>query len=372
METLRIAGSGSVQAGENSTVTPEMAQAPLADRRSALAVFALVSALGLIVLDLSTWAPLDVASIYGLPLMLAGATRDRRVLWIFTVLLIVATLVVYALQFGPGSHTLREPVFYNRLLDVVSLLAMTGLLHIWITSIRTSEARARLIKAQDERLEAARLSHRLVEVQETERRALANQLHDLVGQKLTALGINLEIMKAPSGPPDATKDNARLEDSAKLVQETIESIRNVMAELSPAVLGDFGLAPALRWYAEQFNKRTGVAISVQEQGQARRLAARAEEELFRIAQEALANVTKHARAREIVVTLEFMPRDIRLSIADDGCGFDATAPQEPSRDDGWGLMIMRERAATVGGQFEVESAPGRGTRVSVILRSDAP
>ena len=365
-----MASRGSLTAGESLTIAPEMTLSTLVDRRSALVVIALISALGLILLDLSTWAPLDVASIYVLPLMLAGATRDRQVLWIFTILLIIATLVVYALQIPPGAHTLREPIFYNRLLDVVVLLFMAGMLQIWRNSVYANEARARLIKAQDEKLEAARLSHRLVEVQESERRALANQLHDLVGQKLTALSINLQLMKAPSGP-DATKDNARLEDSMRLVQETIESIRNVMAELSPSVLVDYGLAPALRWYAEGLTKRTGVAVAVKEQGQARRLALHAEEELFRIAQEALANVTKHARAREVILTMAFTPRDICLTIADDGCGFDSTQSREPARGNGWGLMIMRERAATAGGQFKVESAPGRGTRVSVTLRSDA-
>lgn len=366
-----MANRDSLPDGENAIIVPAMAPSPLLDHRSALVVIASVSALGLILLDLSIWAPIDVASIYVLPLMLAGATRDRRVLWIFTLVLIIATFVVYALQIPSGAHTLREPIFYNRLLDVVVLLFMAGMLQIWRNSVYANEARARLIKAQDEKLEAARLSHRLVEVQESERRALANQLHDLVGQKLTALSINLQIMKAPSGSLDATKDNARLEDSMRLVQETIESIRDVMAELSPAVLGDFGLAPTLRWYAEGLTKRTGVAVAMKEQGQARRLALHAEEGLFRIAQEALTNVAKHARAREVTLTTTFTPREICLRIADDGSGFDPAAPREPTRDNGWGLSIMRQRAATIGAQFELESAPGSGTRVSVTLRSDA-
>jgi signal transduction histidine kinase len=216
------------------------------------------------------------------------------------------------------------------------------------------------------------ISRRLVEVQETERRWLANELHDLVGQKLTALNINLNIVKIESTPYIATQIGPRLEDSLKLVEETIESIRDVMAELRPAVLDDFGLTPALRWYADQFVKRMGVATTVIEQGPARRLPQTAEEAFFRIAQEALANVAKYARAEKATLTLDNSPRAKSLTIADDGCGFDPSASQQPARDHGWGLMIMRERAAAVGAELSVESAPGRGTRVMVTLRDAAP
>jgi PAS domain S-box-containing protein len=216
------------------------------------------------------------------------------------------------------------------------------------------------------------ISRRLVEVQETERRWLANELHDLVGQKLTALNINLNIVKIESAPSIAAQIGARLEDSLKLVEETIESIRDVMAELRPAVLDDFGLTPALRWYADQFVKRMGVATTVIEQGPTRRLPQAAEEAFFRIAQEALANVAKYACAGEATVTLDNSPRTKSLTIADDGCGFDPSACQQPARDHGWGLMIMRERAAAVGAELRVESAPGHGTRVIVTLRDAAP
>jgi PAS domain S-box-containing protein len=216
------------------------------------------------------------------------------------------------------------------------------------------------------------VSRRLVEVQETERRALANELHDLVGQKLTALSINLNIVKSQLSPTRSMPVGARLEDSLTLVEETIESIRNVMAELRPAVLDDYGLTPVLRWYAEQFTKRTGVATEIIEQGPSRRLPPAAEEALFRIAQEALANVAKYARAQKATVTLGATPQVLCLTIADDGCGFDPTASHYPARDHGWGLMIMKERAAAVGAQLNVESAPGRGARVIVTLMSDMP
>jgi signal transduction histidine kinase len=133
-------------------------------------------------------------------------------------------------------------------------------------------------------------------------------LHDLVGQKLTAISINLNIVKGQLLPDQAAQIGVRLDDSLKLVEETTESIRDVMAELRPAVLDDFGLAAVLRWYADQFTKRTGVATSVVEQGPGRRLSPAAEHALFRMVQNALANVAKHARADKAVVTLRTAPR----------------------------------------------------------------
>ena len=210
-----------------------------------------------------------------------------------------------------------------------------------------------------------------MEVQETERRDLANQLHDLVGQKLTALNISLNIVKMESAASMGDAVNTRLDDSLKLVEETIESIRNVMMELRPTVLDDYGLPAVLRWYVEQFIRRTGTATTLIEQGSPRRLPVAAEETLFRIAQEALANAAKYAQAGSVTVTLHTTPEISRLTIADDGCGFDPSACDPPASSHGWGLMIMRERAAAIGAAFAVDSAPGQGTRVIVTLPDDA-
>ena len=334
-----------------------------------MAVFAVT--LGLIAIDVVTWVELDVAAIYGLPLLLVSPTRSRRLLWALTALLAITTFAVYAIQIPEGAFRLNETFFVNRVLDVVELLLIAVLLHVRIVAADTSDAQARLIAHQNEKLEAAKVSRRLVEVQETERRALANDLHDLVGQKLTALNINLNIVKMESAPSLPAGSGARLNDSLKLVEETIESIRNVMAELRPAVLDDYGLPAALRWYAEQFVKRTGVMTTVSEQGPAHRLSPAVEESLFRIAQEALTNVAKYARAGKVAMTLATTSDTSRLTIADDGCGFDPSAWKRPAKDHGWGLMIMRERAAAVGAELSVESAPGLGARVIVTVRNHA-
>jgi signal transduction histidine kinase len=328
--------------------------------------------LGLIIADVITWAELDVATLYGLPLVLAGATRSRRLLWILMIFLTITTFVVYAFQIPVGAFTLHETFFVNRVLDTVALLLTAGVLHIWMNSADASEALAQLIQEQNKKLETAKVSRRLVEVQEAERRVLANHLHDLVGQNLAVLSVNLNIVKGQLSPGQATQIGVRLEDSLKLVEETTESIRDVMSELRPAVLDNFGLTPVLRWYTDQFTKRTGVSTSMIEHGPLRRLPSVVEEALYRITQEALSNVAKYAKAQKAVVTLDATPQVICLTIADDGCGFDPTADHQPTRDHGWGLMIMRERAEAVGAQLNVESAHGRGTQVIVRFRIGAP
>ena len=330
-----------------------------------------VVALCLVVADLVTWIQIDIATIFGFPLVLAASIRNPRLLWSLATLLTIATFVVYAYQIPPGAFMLHETFFVNRVLDVADLLLIAVLLHIRMNLAKARETQARLIEEQDAKLEAAKASRRLVEVQETERRNLANELHDLVGQNMTALNINLNIVKRECAASTSAQVVARLGDSMKLVEETIGNIRNVMMALRPPVLDDYGLPGVLRWYVEQFVRRTGVPTSLLEQGSPRRLPLATEETLFRIAQEALGNVAKHARAGKVIVTLDTEPDVTLLTIADDGCGFDPSACEPPGEGHGWGLMIMRERAAAVDAELTVESAPGRGTRVIVTVREHA-
>ena len=341
------------------------------ENRSLLLAVVFAVTLGLIVADFTTWIELDIAAIFGLPLVLAGAARSRALLWTLTGLLVMTTFAVYAVQIPAGAFTLEEPFFVNRLLNAASLLLLAGLLHIWMRSAAARETQARIIEEQNEKLQAARVSRRMIEVQEAERREVANHLHDLVGQKLTALSINLNIVKRQLLPTQTALIGRRLDEALNVVEETTESIRDVMAELRPAVLDDFGLAAALRWYADQFTRRTGVATSVLEQGSGPRLSPTAEYALFRMAQNALVNVAKHAHADKAVVTLRTAPHSTCLIVADNGDGFDPAAIHQPARDHGWGLMIMRERAAAIGAQVSIESAPGHGAKVVVTLNGGA-
>ncbi len=201
------------------------------------------------------------------------------------------------------------------------------------------------------------LSRRLVQAEESERRRIARELHDQVGQNLSALNINLDILlgSLKDGPL-----RTRMEDSLRLVDGTLQSIEAVMAELRPPLLDEYGLGAALAWYAEEYAQRTGIRVSLdkpQEPGRA--LRPEAAVALFRIAQEALNNVAKHAGAKLVRIGLALEGDEVSLSIVDDGSGFDAA--QAPRGR--WGMTTMRERAEAAGGGLSIDSSVGKGTAV---------
>jgi PAS domain S-box-containing protein len=220
---------------------------------------------------------------------------------------------------------------------------------------RTQDA----LRASAEQLTA--LSRRLVEVQEAERRKLSRELHDRVGQNLTALSINLDILRTSLKGNEFTEHRARLSDSAALLESTVDSIEDVMAELRPPMLDDYGLLPAMHWYAKDFSRRTGIEISVSGTDGLERPDAEMEITLFRIAQEALTNVAKHAHATRAQIELDETGGRCRMTVRDDGVGIDGTGRERP----GLGMVTMRERAQAVGGDFEVRNAPGGGAYITV-------
>jgi PAS domain S-box-containing protein len=211
------------------------------------------------------------------------------------------------------------------------------------------------------------LAARLAEVEETERNQLARELHDQVGQNLTALGLNLNIIRAQIPPawPDVDTIYDRLADSLTLVEDTTERIRDVMADLRPPVLDDYGLVAALDWYGARFAAWAGLPVTVQGLEPDPRLPAPVENALFRIAQEALTNAAKHAQARQVTVTVEVDKGTVYLIIADDGIGFEPARPAELAGQQRWGLLNITERAEAVGGRCRILSRSGQGTRVIV-------
>jgi len=212
------------------------------------------------------------------------------------------------------------------------------------------------------------LASRLQEVEEAERKRLSRELHDQVGQNLTALNINLNILRSQLPAELLEKMADRLSDSAELVEETTERIRDVMADLRPEVLDDYGLVAALRWYGERFSERTGMATIVQGKEPLPRMPEVIESAFFRIAQEALTNVAKHAGGRQVSVNFEERDETFRLTVADDGKGFNSGAFSGSNKQKGWGFLTMQERAQAVGGKVEVASAVGKGTRIIVEVK----
>jgi|GEM_PF-457025 PAS domain S-box-containing protein len=209
------------------------------------------------------------------------------------------------------------------------------------------------------------LAARLAESEDAERKRLARELHDQVGQNLTVLSINLDIVKGQLPEKTMAPARSRLDTSMALIQQTGRAIRNLMAELRPPVLDDYGLLAALRWHAGEFTAWTGIAVEVEGEELTPRLDPTVENVFFRISQEALTNVAKHAQASRAVVSLEALGDTVRMVIADNGAGFDPKSVGKPKGGHGWGLLSMQERALAVGGRCRIESSPGEGAKVVV-------
>ncbi len=224
--------------------------------------------------------------------------------------------------------------------------------------------------ADRQREELRVLAARLAQAEEAERKRFARELHDQIGQKLTALGIHLNVLRTISGKTLPHSARSRLDESLALVEAMSEDIRNIIFDLRPAVLDDDGVVAALHWYGEKFSKRTGIAVTVQAEDSTPRLPPDSETALFRVVQEALTNVARHAQATQVIISLVREPAITRITIADNGIGFDRDAIQHHARSR-WGLINMRERVQAIGGDWRIESAPGRGTRILTELESKA-
>jgi PAS domain S-box-containing protein len=212
------------------------------------------------------------------------------------------------------------------------------------------------------------LTRRLVDLQEAERRKISHELHDSVGQTLTALRINMDIMRerlSKGGDPLVRERN---DDSLELIESAFKAVQDVMYDLRPPMLDDYGLVASLQWYGREYTRRTGVEVDVRDH-QVPRLAGDAELALFRIAQEALTNVARHAHASSVAIDISMNGEDVVLAIADDGVGFD----REDGRSDraGYGLTTMRERSEALGGTFAIASEENAGTRIVVTVPGGA-
>ena len=210
--------------------------------------------------------------------------------------------------------------------------------------------------------EITRLSGAIMTGQEAERAAIARELHDELGQVMTALSLDAAWLKErlKNGDPEAA---ARTRAMGDLIDSTISDIRSIATRLRPAVLDDLGLLDALEWYSTDFEKRTGVACFFNHFGVGRISGPKATA-AYRIAQEALTNVARHAQAANVELNLSAGQDFVTLSVVDDGVGFVPTAIKDGQ---GLGLAGMRERASLVGGSLSVCSEPGRGVTVTLSM-----
>jgi signal transduction histidine kinase len=210
------------------------------------------------------------------------------------------------------------------------------------------------------------LAARLAEVEETERRRLARELHDRVGQDLGLLDVNLNIIRGQLPAQVAEQLEPRFNDALDLLSRIATQVYDVTAELRSPVLEEFGLVAALKWHGAQFEQRTGLKVTVRGDENGPRLPLPAESAMLRITQEALANVAKHAQATHVTIHIERENNLVRLSVTDDGVGFDLANLAAPATDGrGWGVMSMTERAEALGGHFQIKARPRQGTQIIV-------
>ncbi|MBM4465404.1 MAG: PAS domain S-box protein [Chloroflexi bacterium] len=284
-----------------------------------------------------------------------------------------------ALSEGIQSALLIPLAIGERALGVVSLGEMRSWERLPFTADRVRLCRAmanqaaiaienaRLLDAINEhRTDLQKLSVQLLSAQEEERRRLSLELHDELGQALTAISFDLAAIEKELPPEPAPRIREILAETSLLVNEVDDQVRELALDLRPYMLDDLGLVPALRWYVNRYARRLNIEVEFEAIDVEERLPADMKTALYRVVQEALTNVSRHAQANRVSIRLERQESAVVAFIEDDGQGFDVGKMAGPyPRERGAGLLGIRERVTSLGGRFDIESHPGHGTRLTI-------
>jgi signal transduction histidine kinase len=231
-------------------------------------------------------------------------------------------------------------------------------------TLRKSEQQSIRLLDQSRRLQEQLrlLSRRILLTQEQERKRISRELHDVIAQILTSINVRLANLRAEASVN--TKGLARsILRTQKLVEKSVDVVHQFAYDLRPALLDYLGLIPALHSFMKRFTKETGIRVSLTAFAGANKLDSARSTALYRVAQEALTNVARHAHASQVEATIQRLPRAVCMSIKDNGKSFDVKRSFLVGKGRGMGLLGMRERVEMVGGKFMVESAPGKGTTI---------
>lgn len=255
--------------------------------------------------------------------------------------------------------------FRTRLALTLGVTLVLGALLALFASRRILEleaqAAARYSEVTEARGQLKNLSARLVETQEQERRMLSRELHDEVGQALSAILVGLSNLSAAIRANSKSQMESEVAALRRMVEGAVKIVRNITLLLRPSMLDDLGLIPALEWQAREVSRQTGLRVDVAAGGVSDDLPEEFKTCIYRVVQEALHNVARHASARSVRIVAQQEPGRLQLSIQDDGTGFDV------ERSRGLGLLGMEERVAHLGGRLRLVSEPGHGTLISVVL-----
>lgn len=255
-------------------------------------------------------------------------------------------------------------IFWSTGLFVVLCLVIAFFITFYVGGLE-ERIRQQSLEDLQNKHELQDLSMRLSNAQEEERRAIARELHDEVGQALTA--IKMDMALAQRSLANGPRASSLLEEALSIADRTVNSVRDLSQLLRPTLLDDLGLHQALLSHVRAYSKRTAIRAELVQQNMTEDLDSDLTICIYRIVQEALNNIAKHADASTCRVLLRGLPRSVQVVIEDDGRGFDAAARNSQGSTNGIGLKGIRERANSLGGNFRIESTPGRGTRLWVEL-----
>ncbi len=280
------------------------------------------------------------------------------------------------------SHTINQTLFQQIFGFPVQLLRATAAAAAAFFVIRflrsfEVETQRRIAALQEAQLAEAHqreemrgeLLKRVVDAQEAERQRIGRELHDETGQALTAIGLGLRGAGSALNK-DVKKAAQTLRQLEGMVNHSLTELQRLISDLRPSHLDDLGLDSTLRWYAGEVESRLPLKVQVEVKGKKYALPAEKKTGLFRVAQEALTNVVKHANAEQVDVRLQYNPKCVVLEVQDDGDGFNLSAVAKNSARPAWGLAGMRERATLLDGRFYIESEIGKGTLVGMMVPTD--
>jgi signal transduction histidine kinase len=240
-------------------------------------------------------------------------------------------------------------------------------------SLRASELTSSELLAKSRQMqgELRQLSRQLLTVQEEERMKISRELHDVIAQTLTGINVRLGALKAESNA-SSEELQQKITSTQRLVEESVDIVHRFACELRPTVLDDLGLIPALKSFMKDFIANTGIRVSLKVSATIEHANAAIRTALYRVAQEALNNVGRHAQASRAEVSIHCLDGVIRMEITDNGAGFEVDGTSASKKPGRLGLLGMRERVEMVGGSFSVESAPGTATviRVEIPFKQD--
>ena len=261
----------------------------------------------------------------------------------------------------PQTLYFKYKQWIDAIIIIIAVLLLT--ISILLINIHKRKLTERALTNSQEDLRA--LAWRLAEAEETERKMLSRELHDEIGQNLTILGVNLNLLRSLISKDSAEMIQSRINDSVIIVKQTTERVRNLMSNLRSPVLDDYGLVAAIDLYGKQWSSRTSIDIVIRGPQTDLHLPARVENAMFRIIQESLTNVVKHAKASQVVITISVTQGKLNVSVEDNGVGYNISHMGIGKGERGWGLVTMSERALAIGGTCRVQSMPGLGTHVFV-------